>query len=101
MLGCVLFFLKLKIPSSAIMNKISETALPFYLLHLPLLIIVSSIWFEISDSKSDLLYTLIVVPLDVLITYFLARLVIKSYFIRTTLGLSTLGRIQKTKIFVR
>lgn len=83
-------FTGIKDPGITALNKISELAFPFYLLHLPLLIIISSAWFYLSGSKSDILYSIIVIPIDIAVTYYCAKLLIRSNFIRKSLGLTNL-----------
>lgn len=81
-------FLNMNINSSKIITSVSESALVFYLIHLPILIGVSAIWFHFTKSDSVILFSLVVIPLNLIITYLMSRYIIKVFFIRRVLGIS-------------
>lgn len=85
---CIFFyFMNLKINSNKIIEEMSKIALPFYLIHLPLLILISSIYFKFFNYISDWWFVFTIIPLNILGTYYLSNIAIRSLFIKKWLGL--------------
>lgn len=82
------FFYSLKLPASKFISELSRIALPFYLFHLPILILLSSLYCKITENDSDIQYALIIIPLTVVVTYFLSWVSIKNTSVQRSLGIA-------------
>lgn len=81
-------FFSMKIQQNKFISELSRIALPFYLFHLPVLILLSSIYYEITKNDSDIQYTLIVIPLTILITYFISWSSMRNIVVRKSMGMA-------------
>lgn len=67
-------------------RKFSSIALPFYLIHLPILIFISYLLYNICNIHNEFIFTIIVIIMTISITYLLSNLSLKSKKIRYFLG---------------
>ncbi|MFK3706907.1 acyltransferase family protein [Klebsiella sp. NPDC088457] len=81
------FFFSLKIQSNKLISELSRVALPFYLLHLPVLILLSGVYSRVVNDNSDTLYSLTVIPLTMFLSYCASWFLTKNNLVRRSLGL--------------
>jgi glucan biosynthesis protein C len=90
-LACLAFFYlfyDLKIGKSRALTTLSRIALPFYLIHLPVLIVLSHVWLKVAHNGSSFTYAAVVIPLTVTLSLLASFLAGKVNFINKRLGLS-------------
>ncbi|EPY3972922.1 acyltransferase family protein [Klebsiella quasipneumoniae] len=81
-------FHNLKLKDNKFTTELSKIALPFYLLHLPILILVSNGYYILFENNSGLYYSIVVIPLTIILTYISSRVLVKPIIIRKGLGLA-------------
>lgn len=81
------FFYHLEISKNDYLERLSRIALPFYLIHLPLLIILSEVWLHATKSTSPVAYSLTVIPLTIVSSLLISVLLTRVRFINKMLGM--------------
>ena len=80
------FFRFLNIKGNKLITEMSRIALPFYIVHLPILILVSNVWLDVSENRSGSLLAIVAVSMNILLSYLVAKFMLKFEFFRRNLG---------------
>ena len=81
------FFYDLNLVVNKYISELSRIALPFYLLHLPILILLSNIYWNVSEYESDVLFSFVVIPSTIVLSFVISWVLTKNSFIKRGLGL--------------